>query len=179
MNNCPHCEKKYKTMGKLNNHILINHSYKIISPSQKEMWFIIKDLIKKNEQHEKRIQKLERVINKDIKNINILDWLNKNDKGIEIDIWLKTSVNVTLDDLYMIFNTDYYRGLSNILTNNIIDNENNPFRCFDNQKVVIGPRDTFSAPKNSIRSVKQISDQEGSLFLIRQKKIDRKKNERF
>ena len=39
----------------------------------------------------------------------------------------------------------------------------------DDQKVVIGPRDTFSAPKNSIRSVKQIGDQEGSLFLIRQK----------
>jgi len=133
MNNCPHCEKTYKTIGKLNNHILINHSDKVISPSQKEMWFIIKDLIKKNEQQEKRIQKLERVINKDIKNINILDWLNKNDKGIEIDIWLKTSVNVTLDDLYMIFNTDYYRGLSNILINNIIDNENNPFRCFSHK----------------------------------------------
>ena len=40
--------------------------------------------------------------------------------------------------------------------------------CND-QKVIIGPRDTFSAPKNSIRSVKQISDEEGSLFLIRQK----------
>ena len=41
--------------------------------------------------------------------------------------------------------------------------------CND-QKVNIGPRDTFSAPKNSIRSVKQISDEQGSLFLIRQKK---------
>ena len=39
----------------------------------------------------------------------------------------------------------------------------------DDQKAVIGPRDTFSAPKNSIRSVKQISDEEGNLFLIRQK----------
>jgi len=40
--------------------------------------------------------------------------------------------------------------------------------CND-QKVIIGPRDTFSAPRNSIRSVKQISDDEGSLFIIRQK----------
>ena len=47
MNNCPHCEKTYKTLGKLNNHILINHSDKVVSPSQKEMWLIIKDLIKK------------------------------------------------------------------------------------------------------------------------------------
>ena len=38
--------------------------------------------------------------------------------------------------------------------------------CND-EKVVIGPRDTFSAPKNSIRSVKQIGQDEGSLFIIR------------
>jgi mannose-6-phosphate isomerase-like protein (cupin superfamily) len=39
----------------------------------------------------------------------------------------------------------------------------------DDQKAIIGPRDTFSAPKNSIRSVKQISEEVGSLFLVRQK----------
>ena len=39
----------------------------------------------------------------------------------------------------------------------------------DDRKVNIGPRDTFSAPKNSIRSIKQVSDEEGSVFLIRQK----------
>ena len=40
--------------------------------------------------------------------------------------------------------------------------------CND-EKIVIGPRDTFSAPKKSMRSVKQISKDEGSLFIIRQK----------
>ena len=39
----------------------------------------------------------------------------------------------------------------------------------DDEKVVIGPRDTFSVPKKSIRSFKQISKNEGSLFIIRQK----------
>ena len=39
----------------------------------------------------------------------------------------------------------------------------------DDQKVVISPRDTFSVPKNSTRSVKQISGQEGILYIIRQK----------
>ena len=39
----------------------------------------------------------------------------------------------------------------------------------DDEKVVIGPRDTFSVPKKSLRSVKQISKDEGSLFIIRQK----------
>ena len=39
----------------------------------------------------------------------------------------------------------------------------------DDKKVVIGPRDTFSVPKKSMRSFKQISKNEGSLFIIRQK----------
>ena len=39
----------------------------------------------------------------------------------------------------------------------------------DDEKVVIGPRDTFSVPKKSMRSVMQISKDEGSLFIIRQK----------
>ena len=40
--------------------------------------------------------------------------------------------------------------------------------CND-EKVVIGPCDTFSVPKKSMRSVKQISKDEGSLFIVRQK----------
>jgi len=39
----------------------------------------------------------------------------------------------------------------------------------DEEKVVIGSRDTFSVPKKSLRSIKQISKDQGSLFIIRQK----------
>ena len=38
----------------------------------------------------------------------------------------------------------------------------------DGEKAIISERDTFSAPKNSTRSVRQISDTDGSLFLVRQ-----------
>ena len=133
MYKCPHCEKKYKKIGYLNNHKLIYHSEELVCPKQNEMWILIQHLMKENKEQQKRIEKLERVINKDVKNINMIDWLNKNDKGIDIDIWLKTSVNVTLDDLYIIFNSDYCRGLSNILNNNINEDNNNPFRCFSHK----------------------------------------------
>ena len=42
--------------------------------------------------------------------------------------------------------------------------------CND-EKVKIGPKDTFSSPKGSMRSIKNISNQEGSLFIIRQKNL--------
>ena len=38
----------------------------------------------------------------------------------------------------------------------------------DGQKVVINSRDTFSVPKDSARSIQQISENDGSLFIIRQ-----------
>ena len=134
MEKCPHCQKQFKTDKTLNTHLLKYHSDKIkIEPTKKEMWETIKYLLETNKKQEKRIEKLERIMNRDVKKINILDWLNKNDSKdiIEIDIWLKTSVNVEMDDLYMIFNTDYCRGLSNILTNNIT--EKSPFRCFSHK----------------------------------------------
>ena len=39
--------------------------------------------------------------------------------------------------------------------------------CND-EKVILGPRDSFSVPKKSTRSIKQISNEEGSLFIVRQ-----------
>tara|TARA_B100000959_G_scaffold89307_1_gene94797 strand:+ start:215 stop:1183 length:969 start_codon:yes stop_codon:yes gene_type:complete len=38
----------------------------------------------------------------------------------------------------------------------------------DDEKVILGPLDSFSAPKKSTRSVKQISKDEGSLFIVRE-----------
>ncbi len=38
----------------------------------------------------------------------------------------------------------------------------------DGDKVVIKEKDTFSVPKNSLRSIRQISDHDGNLFIIRQ-----------
>ena len=38
----------------------------------------------------------------------------------------------------------------------------------DGQKIVINSRDTFSVPKDASRSIKQISENDGSLFIIRQ-----------
>ena len=42
--------------------------------------------------------------------------------------------------------------------------------CND-QKTTIGPNDSFSSPRGSNRSLKNISNQEGSIFIIRQKNL--------
>ena len=138
MRNCPHCGKKFKTNPALHKHIILcqldkNEVKNSVVPTQKEMWVIIQKLYKENEIQKKKIKKLEQIVNKDVKKLNMVDWLNQNDKGIDIDSWLKTNIIVTMEDLNTIFMTDYTRGLSNILANNIIHCENTPFRAFSHK----------------------------------------------
>ena len=134
---CPHCNKQFKLKKTLLNHMMLceltNKEEVAVLPTQKEMWIILQKLYNDNQNLKKRVEQLEKVVNKDVKKMNMVDWLNQNDKGINLELWLKTSVLVTIDNLKMIFMTDYARGLSNILENNIKDNENNPFRAFSHK----------------------------------------------
>ena len=134
---CPHCNKQFKLKKTLLNHMMLceltNKEEVAVLPTQKEMWIILQKLYNDNQNLKKRVEQLEKIVNKDVKKMNMVDWLNQNDKGINLELWLKTSVLVTIDNLKMIFMTDYARGLSHILENNIKDNENNPFRAFSHK----------------------------------------------
>jgi hypothetical protein len=134
---CPHCGKQYKTKHNVYKHMIIcqinNKDSSELMPTQKEMWVIIQKLFASNAKHKEKIEKLERIVNKDVKKLNMLDWLNQNEVGLDITSWLKNSITVTMEDLNTIFMSDYTRGLSNILTNNINSEENNPFRAFSHK----------------------------------------------
>tara|TARA_A100001015_G_scaffold320082_1_gene445190 strand:+ start:2623 stop:3339 length:717 start_codon:yes stop_codon:yes gene_type:complete len=136
---CGNCGKQYKSNHHYKNHILIckinKKELNNISalPTRKEMWYIIQKLVKEDEIKTKKIKALEDIVYKDVKNLNIVDWLNENDKGIDIELWLKNEINVTLEHLKLIFSSDYENGISSILSDNIIKNKNNPFRAFNHK----------------------------------------------
>lgn len=101
-----------------------------VTPTLKELWIIVEKLIKENEKLKSKVEVLERVVNKDIKKINMIDWLNENIKdGIELEVWLKSNVIVNMEDLKTIFRTDYMRGLSIIVENNF-NSQDIPFKAF-------------------------------------------------
>ncbi len=98
--------------------------------------------------------------------INYLDLFEIHGKKIEPKISHKTGFGLTLlkgvsahIHSYSVDSSEFY----NCLTGNW------EVTCND-EKVILGPRDSFSAPKKSTRSVKQISKDEGSLFIVRQSK---------
>ena len=101
-----------------------------VTPTLKELWLIVEKLVKENDKLKSKVEVLERVVNKDIKKINMIEWLNENVKnGIELEVWLKSNVIVNMEDLKTIFRTDYMRGLSIIVENNF-NSQDIPFKAF-------------------------------------------------
>lgn len=133
---CAHCGKQYKRANFLNKHELIcslkkeKFDYNELVPTKKEMWKMIQILVKTTQEQSKKIEKLENIIDRDVKKINVIEWLNENETcGVDFNTWLKTHIEVTIENIKTIFVSDFMRGLNNILMTNIIDKDI-PLRAF-------------------------------------------------
>ena len=158
---CQHCGKNYAKNGKhYLYHLTTCKAVKSelkdeVIPSQREMWFIIKKLLKQNTEQQKKIEELERRVQKDIRKINMVEWLNTNHaNNINLETWLK-KINITIDDLHYIFNSDFIRGLELIISKNISEGEI-PFRAFSHKIKQLYIYDKSKWKKGSISDLKQI-----------------------
>ena len=86
MHKCSNCGCAAKTKKKLKEHEILcklemNSVFlQDVEPTNRQMWVLIQKLHKQNEILTKKVAELERVVHKDIKKINIAEWLNKNIK---------------------------------------------------------------------------------------------------
>ena len=176
---CPHCNNKFKMKKSLAKHMMLcqlNNKDKkqlTVIPTQKEIWLILQKLYTDNEKLKKKVESLENIVNKDVKKMNMLDWLNQNDKGINIEGWLKMNIVVTLEDLNIIFMSDYTRGLSNILENNINDDKNNPFRAFSHKTKELYVYEKNKWKKCKKRDIMKIFDRISLNILKKSKEYDK------
>jgi len=172
---CSNCGKIYKRKKAYNNHVLLcqistEDVVDSILPTQKEMWYLIKKLIKKTNIQQRKIEVLERVVNRDVKNINMLEWLNKNIKlDMGLDDWLKNEVIVTMDTIECIINSNFERGIYTILDNSI-NKETVPFKAFSHKSTQLYIYDKSIWKKATKSDIKKI-------FFKLQLKILKKNNE--
>ena len=136
---CPNCKKQYKIEKCFQKHLLLCNISKenldkcISLPTKKEMWVIIQQQNKYIQDLKKRVDLLEKNTNKDIKKINIIQWLNKNiEPNVDINIWIKNR-SIHTENMYLIWRTDFDNGLNIILENNIISEEVLPFKAFNHK----------------------------------------------
>ena len=72
-------------------------------------------LAKQNEILTKKVEELERVVHKDIKKINITEWLNKNiHVTLTYSEWLN-GLNITQDHLQQIFNENWEKFIEDFI----------------------------------------------------------------
>lgn len=146
---CEFCGKCYKTIVNLNKHILlcqvvnrcVNKTETINKPiienlpSQETMYKIIESLTMKYNKLEEKMEELQKWVDKKKKKINIIDWLNDNDKlkpSYDFDS-IFDKINITQTAVDFLFTNSFYDTVNEILTNFYNSNQEIPLFAF-NQK---------------------------------------------
>ena len=137
---CKQCNKKYKREKSLLKHqIKCQNKSKNVRPSLDQMWHLILKQQKQLNDQKKEIEKLKNIINKDVKTINVLEWLNKNiSMEINYSDWIKRRLTITPKHMKNIMKNTYINTIPNILSQfNDIDRSFVPIYCFNHVKKIV------------------------------------------
>ena len=142
MHKCSNCGCAVKTKSKLKAHEMLcklemsNVLVENVEPTNRQMWILIQKLHKQNEILTKKVAELERVVHKDIKKINITEWLNKNIKAnLSYSEWL-SELPINQEHLQQIFNENWDNFIKDFLKKEC-EKENLPLKCFHHKKNAI------------------------------------------
>ena len=142
MHRCSNCGCAAKTKKKLKEHELLcklemgEVLIKEVEPTNRQLWLLIQKLHKQNEILIKKVAELERVVHKDIKKINITEWLNKNiTTNLNYTEWL-SELPINQEHLQQIFNENWENFIKDFLKLEC-KNSNLPLKCFHHKKNAI------------------------------------------
>ena len=145
---CPTCSKKYTRKKCYDTHIQMCEIMKLSPteskefqnqltelPSKMDMFNLIKVLVKKTNQLENDIHELKGIVNRRIKSVNIIDWLNQqnNNDLVLFDQWIGDII-ITKDELQFMFDQNYIDGLIHIIQKKIEQLDKSCIRCFEQKK---------------------------------------------
>ena len=137
---CQKCNKVYKREKSL-----IKHEKKCkkkenkVRPSLDEMWEIILKQQKALDKQKKEIEQLKNIVSKEVKSLDILEWLNLNEKReINYSDWIKRNIKITSKHMFLIFRHNYVDSVSEIISQiNDINKNIIPIYCFDHKNKVV------------------------------------------
>tara|TARA_Y100000591_G_scaffold307132_1_gene306235 strand:- start:4390 stop:5085 length:696 start_codon:yes stop_codon:yes gene_type:complete len=134
---CQKCNKIYKREKALLKHqIKCQNKAKQVRPSLDQMWHLLLKQQKQINEQKKEIDKLNKIINKDIKTIDVVDWLNRNVK-IEINYseWIKRRILVSPQHMKLVMKSTYINAIPTILQElSLLEKKTIPIYCFNHKK---------------------------------------------
>lgn len=143
---CSHCTKIYTRKIYYDRHIICC-SLKAMAdvgdrsaldqqndtPSTKELYMIIQELVKKQNKMEEELKSLRRYTDRVKRNINVIEWLNSNSSPIEYSSW-RDLIKIKRNELEYIFSNGLFHGIINIFKNNLSNDQENPIKSFEHKK---------------------------------------------
>ena len=141
--NCPSCFKCFKKKGCYEKHIMYcDRELKLDkTPSNKELMEMIVNLTNKYNDVQNEVTSLKAQLYKRNKKIDVIKWLNDTSKYESKISFLDllNEVDITFDDLNIIFEKDFINGAYEILINNINMHSkiNDVLKCFNEKKNIL------------------------------------------
>lgn len=147
---CQYCSKNYKIKKAYERHILVcnilsktpqerkleNEEYENM-PNLRELYQMVQILILKNEKLEKQVDKMSAWINNK-KRVNVLEWLNENNKpSIQFNEWVE-SVEITKIHMKYVFEHNFVEGV-NLTVREIVnkDFDSIPIKAFEQRENIL------------------------------------------
>lgn len=102
------------------------------TPSTRELYMIIQELVKKQNKMEEELKNLRRYTDKVKRNINVVEWLNSNYIPLEFSSW-RDLIAIKRNELDFIFTNGLSSGITQILKNNLSSENENPIKSFEHK----------------------------------------------
>jgi len=136
--NCPNCFKIFKKKGCYETHIYkceretMNSNDKV---TINKLLGMIENLIENQNKMQMELENIKGNLNRKNKKLNVIEWLNEKEE-IKYDFtedW--NNLKLTEEDLFIIFDKGFVKGIAEILNNNFIKFET--VKCFNEKKQLI------------------------------------------
>jgi len=136
---CHKCNKIYKREKPFIRHEgSCQKKSKNTRPSLDQMWYIILKQQKQLAEQKEDIEKLKKIVNKDVKTIDMNDWLNDNvSRNINYSIWINRHISITASNMKYIMRYTFSDAIP-ILLKHIqeMDKEIIPIFSFNHKKTL-------------------------------------------
>lgn len=142
--NCPSCFKCFKKKDCYEKHILYcdRELNSTNIPSNTQLLDMITMLTDKYNNVQRELQNIKNQIYTKNRKIDVLSWLNQSDMGKgnkTTFIDMLHNIDITIDDLQLIFDNNFIVGVSNIIAKYLSDNSDSEsiIKCYSEKKNII------------------------------------------
>jgi len=101
-----------------------------------ELFEVMKDLMKTNNNLLERVRKLETLSYKDKKRINVVGWLNENKSSVTFERFIE-GIEINKKTMKLVYENGIIEGLIQLLSNELREIESKPLYCFEQKSYVL------------------------------------------